>query len=599
MGLRKISFCVGKMMYSRLTTFIDNLSSIKQIHSIKKDVELYNWVCAESLKLGVPSSNSVSEKIYIILNPSVTVTCCNGKNKKFISFTKGYSQFCGNAASCKCYKDQVSKKISDTMLAFSSEKKDAIKKQRELTLMNQFDVTHNSQIPGRKERLQQLYKETDIGKKAAEKHKKTVLEKYGVSHIMQVDKFIQKKQQTIMQKYNVKHPMLDKVVVNKVLATKKDKYPDNFIAKNYGYNLLKQTLESKFNLQLLTSKDDYVGSYQKKENQLRFKCLKCNNEFTGMMTYSHKTRCRICEPTLFSNNSSEENAVCAFLKNDLNLTIEQRNRSIISPYELDIVIPEMKIAIEYCGLYWHTEFIGDKDKNYHVQKMNLARDKGYRLITVFSDEWVLKEDLVKAVLRSQLNIKSCKRHYARKLTVKTVAFDEVRHFLNTNHLQGSGYPTQYNYVLCDKNDEIIMCMTFSKVRKMLGNKHATNIDNKWELVRLCTKQNETVVGGANRLFAFFLKMNDPDSIISYCDKRWFDGTVYRNLQFVQCQDTKPGYWYVKNNIRYSRTKFTKQRISNSENINKTEKEIMLDLGYDRIWDCGHYKFIWQKNNKIN
>ena len=33
------------------------------------------------------------------------------------------------------------------------------------------------------------------------------------------------------------------------------------------------------------------------------------------------------------------------------------------------------------------------------------------------------------------------------------------------------------------------------------------------------------------------------------------------------------------------------------NTGMTEKEMMIDLGYDRIWDCGHYKFVYEKEGK--
>ncbi len=75
------------------------------------------------------------------------------------------------------------------------------------------------------------------------------------------------------------------------------------------------------------------------------------------------------------------NFIKTFYKNDI---LENR-RKIIYPKELDIYIPDLKLAIEFNGNYWHSQEIGCP-KDYHLQKSLLCRDKGIRLIHIYEFE---------------------------------------------------------------------------------------------------------------------------------------------------------------------------------------------------------------------
>ncbi len=71
-------------------------------------------------------------------------------------------------------------------------------------------------------------------------------------------------------------------------------------------------------------------------------------------------------------------------------------------FELDIYLPEYNLGIEYHGLYWHsTKF---KDKSYHKEKYLFFKEKDIPLIQIFENEWVLKRDIVKSIIKSKLNL---------------------------------------------------------------------------------------------------------------------------------------------------------------------------------------------------
>ena len=45
---------------------------------------------------------------------------------------------------------------------------------------------------------------------------------------------------------------------------------------------------------------------------------------------------------------------------------KSRNRMLLDGHEIDLILPEHKLGIEYNGLYWHTESKG-KHSTYHLR----------------------------------------------------------------------------------------------------------------------------------------------------------------------------------------------------------------------------------------
>jgi hypothetical protein len=94
-------------------------------------------------------------------------------------------------------------------------------------------------------------------------------------------------------------------------------------------------------------------------------------------------------------------------------------------------------------------------------------------------------------------------------------------------------------------------------------------------------------------------MYNPVSVISYCDLRWGTGKLYTTLGMVECEYTRPSYFYFKpNNVQLmNRQRFQKHKlpkILDFFDTKLTEWDNMKLNGYYRIWDCGHAKFIYTK-----
>ena len=130
-------------------------------------------------------------------------------------------------------------------------------------------------------------------------------------------------------------------------------------------------------------------------------------------------------------------------------------------------------------------------------------------------------------------------------------------------------------------------MTFSKPR------YAKNYD--WELVRFCTLKGYNVAGGASKLLSSF-RSNYKGSIISYANRRWSNGDLYRRLGFKEINRTSPGYYYFKENemILYTRDRFQKHKLKDLlETFDErlTEEENMFENDYRKIYDCGNLVFV--------
>tara|TARA_R110000851_G_scaffold146476_1_gene286147 strand:+ start:272 stop:1915 length:1644 start_codon:yes stop_codon:yes gene_type:complete len=275
--------------------------------------------------------------------------------------------------------------------------------------------------------------------------------------------------------------------------------------------------------------------------------------------------------------SSQEIEINSFITNELKLNTVTSHRGIINGKELDIYIPSKKIAIEFDGLYWHSELFMTKD--YHLNKTQLCEESGIQLIHIFEDEWLYKKEIVKSRLRNILGLTK-NVIYARKCVIKQVENLESKDFLNDNHLQGS--ITSTNKLGLYYNNELVSLMLFNNPRLGIGQK-----TDHIELSRFCNKLDTSVIGGASRLLKHFIREYKPKEIISYADKRWSGGALYDTLGFTKHKDNKPNYWYIINKKRKHRFGFRKSVLSKlgfDENL--TEREIMYNRGIYRIYDCG-------------
>lgn len=284
--------------------------------------------------------------------------------------------------------------------------------------------------------------------------------------------------------------------------------------------------------------------------------------------------------------SKEETELYEYIKSITACDIKRNTKSEIeNNMELDIYIPEKKLAIEFNGNYWHST--NHKDSLYHQRKTIACSKNSIRLIHVFEYEWINNNTKLKRFLHDILsdNIKI----YARDTHITEVNYDCIKEFLDDNHLQG-GTPSEINIILTYDNN-IVAAMSFGKPR----------FDNnyQYELIRLCYKSGYNIAGGASKLFSYFIKKYNPDSVITYCNISKFTGQVYLDLKFKYYGITQPNYVWVDTNTNNVLSRYQTQKHNLVEKglgtEEQTEDEIMKSYNYLKIYDCGNMKFIWNKS----
>lgn len=313
-----------------------------------------------------------------------------------------------------------------------------------------------------------------------------------------------------------------------------------------------------------------------------WKCNICDTTFSDHIDNGSSPICPTCFPKDYSI-SNKEKELCEFIEH-LGFEIIKNSRIVIPPKELDIYIPSKNIAIEFNGNYWHTE-LNNKDKNYHNNKTIECGKKNIQLIHIWEYEWDNHKDIVLSRIKSKLNLNN--KIYARKTLCKKI-MSNISYFINQNHIQGNcASSIQYGLYY---NDILISVMTFGKSRY--------NKQYDYELLRFCSLKEINVIGGASKLFSAFLRDYNPNSVISYSDRRWNTGSLYSSLGFNHSHTSKPSYFYTNDYINFeNRIKFQKHKLSNildNFNPNHSEWENMKNNGYDRHWDCGTDAWVWFK-----
>jgi hypothetical protein len=263
------------------------------------------------------------------------------------------------------------------------------------------------------------------------------------------------------------------------------------------------------------------------------------------------------------------------------------DKTLLKGLEIDILIPDKKIAIEYNGSRFHSDLF--KERKYHLKKTEELNQLGYHLVHIWEPDWLRVKDIVKSNLTHLLG-KTENRYYARKLTVKEVPTADAVAFLHKNHLQGS-VPAKIRLGLYTADNVLLSLMTFSNARAIIGGKR---VDSEYELVRFCNQLNTVVIGGASKLFRAFVDKYSPKQIYTYANRDWSLGKLYQALGMTYQGSTPPGYFYVKSHRKYSRQRFQKHKlVAAGKDPAKTEYQIMTEDGYYRIWDCGNLKYIWK------
>lgn len=392
-------------------------------------------------------------------------------------------------------------------------------------------------------------------KKWKDKVKKVCMERYGVESISMVDEFKVKKEKTMMEKYGGKSALCHPEFKEKAKRTLKEKYGvDSALQSPVIMEKMKKTCMERYG----------------KEHAMMNVEIKTKSIQTRLDKYG----------TLVSNLGKTQREITDWL-NSMGFNFNP-NVSILEGKELDCYDPKQKLALEYCGLYWHNENSPEpRTRSYHHNKWKRCRDKGIQLLTIFDDEWREKNDICKSMILSKLGVFN-RKIQARKCETKKIEKALMKEFCDLHHLQGGNRLSEVCFGLFH-GDELVAVVDMGRHHRKKDAKAAV-------LTRLCFKGGLQVVGGSGKLFKAcveWCRENGIEKIVSWSDNRYSDGTIYERLGFARADDLPPDYYYV--NMKNPKRRLSKQSQSKKKAQcppDMTELQWANSRGLSRIWDCG-------------
>lgn len=248
------------------------------------------------------------------------------------------------------------------------------------------------------------------------KKQATCLAKYGVENYMDSDDFKSKRKNTMISKYGAEYTMQSNELKAKVENTNllkygyKNAFQDNIWQKVNGGSKLSWSQSARNTRQLNYEKN---GFYKSKWSEKTFNILKNKNNFCDYLSYlptENRTiafisndlgviyddiRNRYIKWNLYNEfplqqfRSTPEIELTNYIKSIYSGNILINTRRIITPYELDLYLPELHLAIEYNGEFWHKNKL-----NIDSKKELLCKNNNIKLYTIKESDYIKNKDEV-------------------------------------------------------------------------------------------------------------------------------------------------------------------------------------------------------------
>ena len=552
-------------------------NKVKQTKLERYNNENYNNIEKQKLTFNLKTDE---EKLDIVKKRKKTKLEKYG-NENYVNFEKA------KQTKLEKYNDENytnSKKMKATKLEKYNDENFVNPKKAKQTKLEKYGDENYNNIE--KQKLTFSLKSDDELEEIKKLRKQTKLEKYGNEEYNNREKF----KQTCLERYGVECNLQSNETKEKIKQTCLERYG---VFNFNNSDKAKQTCLEKYNVVY------FKQSHFKNINDLNEKYVKenfiKNNRFLiqeFMEYFNFEYTCAMKYKKMF--NIQEPNKTNLYKTQQFifdSIKTENKifnDRSVLDGKELDIYLPDIKLAIEYNGLLYHSEGysehkqFGNVDKNYHLDKTLGCLQKGITLFHIFEGENL---DLWLSMINNKLGLNE--RIFARKCYVAELKSKDIINFLNENHIQGyvqSSINLGLFYTDGVDLPKLVSVMTFSKPR--------FNKRYEYELIRFCSLKNTSVIGGANKLLKYFINKYNPKSIISYANRRFSNGSIYETLGFKKIGASAPNYFYF-NMLDYkleSRNKYQKHKLKSllsDFDSNLSEAENMFKNGYRRIYDCGN------------
>jgi very-short-patch-repair endonuclease len=459
------------------------------------------------------TSLSINEKIYQLYTKNKPISCDNGNFKKFSGITDGYSSYC--TKNCQCsISDNVKHRKNYFDNLSEAEWKVLLQKKQDTYTKNTGYISHPLSINR---------PSSEDYKKGFRKRDETMIKLYGNKIPLRCPEIISKLQKTNNEKYGTDYVGSSEQVKNKRISTNNEKYGTNYTLslseireeikktniERYGFHTPsmnsnikekisesgKQTCIVRYGVSNISQIQLSPLAREILSDKQKFKIFM---EHRSMSTAAKELQVSTSTIGNYINNldinfeyksSSYEREIAVFLTEN-NIQFIERDRTLIKPLELDFYLPEHNLAIEFNGLYWHSD--KKKENDYHYNKWKMCNEAGVRLLMINEDEWNNRADSIK---RKILNVcgRSERGVGARKLSIRKINNREGQDFCEIYHIQGKPATVKYAYGAFN-NKELVGVMLFNQQRNT----------QRLELIRFCT-DGKTYAGLFSKIFSNFVR----------------------------------------------------------------------------------------------
>lgn len=112
---------------------------------------------------------------------------------------------------------------------------------------------------------------------------------------------------------------------------------------------------------------------------------------------------------------------------------------------------------------------------------------------------------------------------------------------------------------------------------------------EYEVIRGATKLGYNVVGGASKIWKYFIKTYKPKSCVYYIDYNYFNGNSlpYLGLKYIKTQPSFKNWWVQENKIK-----------NREPSKNKEIKQLYKEHKVVPIYNAGTKVYLWEGDNNI-
>lgn len=399
------------------------------------------------------------------------------------------------------------------------------------------------------------YREKNRQRFDVEYRRQQTIKKYGVDTVFKLKEVQEKCKRSCLKKFGVDNPLKNKEVSAQMSKTK--------------------FLRNAINLENL-NKDFLIENFVKDDSFKLESCAKYFNFSEAAVEFFKKQfNIDVCNET--PRDKTLECELFTFIKGLTTHDIIRHDRCVISPLELDIYIPELKIAFEFNGNYWHS-FNFNGNKCYHYNKTLLCEKAGIRLVHIWEYEWVNEIEKVKSFIK---NVLQCKKQDISTCKVNLITDSDYLDFTKKFGVENIKNAS-YFVGLFDENDNLLSVMTF-----IYDTLHVT-----WA-IRSFVCSDVYVKGAFEKLFEYFLQYKKPKKVLVDIDLAKSCQDVYIDNGFVVEKDLPSDYFWIINDKYYerevARLEFKKDGDSKVKFKNRMLKTAL------QCYDAGKRRLIWNKS----